>query len=143
MQIKIDDLELRSLLSRLADVDYKPLFGQIAETVMPEHEKRWAAGQAPDGTGWEELKKGTLAAKSKRGETQMLMSKDKTMLGHGLVSRVSDTQLELGLNDKKAPWHHGGTSRGLPARPLVGLSDADLEKVGLLAVDFLDNLLER
>jgi phage virion morphogenesis protein len=109
----------------------------IGLSLLAENEKRHNAGLAPDGTPWTSLKPKTIARKT---NPRMLVE-------HGdmlrFYSHPGHDGVTIGTVDKKAWWHHAGTARGLPARPLVGFAAADRALVTELIDDHLRLILQR
>jgi hypothetical protein len=58
-------------------------------------------------------------------------------------SHAGNGEVKVGTVDKKAYWHHAGTERGLPARPLVGFPVADQTFITDLIADHLAVILGR
>jgi len=138
-RVDLDDEALQAAFRRLyqAGTDLRPLWQDFGEHLELAHEERWEAGQAPGGGGWAPLKPSTWARK--RGHKPLFEEGD--ML-RGLVYDARATELQFGLSDEKAAWHHFGTSRGLPARELVGLSSEDRDVLTEMAVEHLKDALE-
>lgn len=118
----LNDTQLQGAFKRLitAANNLKPLWEDFGEHLIEPHESAWEAGRSPEGDAWAPLK----PASWKRKTSQRMLYEEGDMLS-GLVVQPSETELEFGLSNEKAVWHHFGTSRGLPARPLVGLSADD------------------
>lgn len=115
-----------------ASTDMEPLFRELGEHLTETHEMAWESGKTPEGDTWAPLKPATW--KRKRGHKPLFEEGD--MLA-GLVTNASANQLAFGLSNEKAAWHHFGTKRGLPARGLVGMSEADIAWFGDLMAEEL------
>lgn len=134
VNITLDDRQLQAALKRLlrAGHNLTDLFADIGEYLMPQHERRWEQNIQPDGQRWQPLKPQTLARK----RTDKMLWEEGDLL-RGPVYRPRSRSMQFGITDQKAPWHHYGTSRGLPSRELLGLSDADETEIHDIVRDYL------
>lgn len=109
----------------------------IGLSLKRRNEARHLAETDPDGNPWTPLKPYTIKHKT---NPRMLVE-------HGdmlrLYSNPTADQVTVGTADRKAYWHHAGTERGLPARPLIGLPQADQTFIVALVDDHLDAVLRR
>lgn len=87
-----------------------------------------AGGRA---TGWQPLSPRYAAYKARRypGQPLMVATGDlrSSLTGHtsDTIEEIEPLQLTLGTRDPKAIFHHRGTRRGLPKRPLIELTEPD------------------
>lgn len=140
--IRLDDRKLSAGLQRLqkAGANLTPVLRDIGEYLIPAHERRWEDAREPDGTPWQPLKPDTIKRK-KKNKTKILVEEGDLL--RGPVYRVIGNTLHFGITDHKAPWHHFGTSRGLPARELLGLSNDDEREALDIMADHLADALKR
>ena len=138
MDVQIDDRAIRRALQRLQRQtrQMRPVFASIGEELIPSHEKRWAEGVDAQGKPWTPLKPATL----KRKRTNRMLFEEGDLL-RGPVYRASNQVLAFGISDFKAPFHQFGTTRGLPARPLLGLSKQDQQGIIDIILDAFDEAL--
>jgi phage virion morphogenesis protein len=113
------------------------LLTSISLALKKVNDERHDAGLDPDGSAWTPLKPATIARKKN----------PKMLVEHGdmlrFYSRTEGHSVVIGTVDKKAYWHHAGTSRGLPARRLVGYSASDSELTKDIVEDYLQIILSR
>lgn len=147
IKIEIDDREVLAALQRLAAAgsDLTPVYQDIGEYLVDATKRRFAAGEAPDGTPWAPLSPVTVARKGHNkpliGESGRLGTEiHYLVLGDGVEVGSSleyaGTQ-QLGAKAKsftggKSPWGD------IPARPFLGLSAEDKSNV----LDILQEHLE-
>ncbi|QNM96388.1 phage virion morphogenesis protein [Chitinimonas koreensis] len=127
------------LLARLSAGERRQLAREIARDLLPANARRIAAQQAPDGTPYTPRKAG--AARDQRGHirrgamfaklrtTRWLRAEataERATVGFaGRVGRIALVHHE-GLRDRVRP---GGPEAIYPARPLLGLAAADVERI--------------
>jgi len=121
----------------------EPLYRDIGEYLLPAHQDRIAQGVTPDGEPFEPLSPEYLHSKRKRnsrGADKILILDD---FLHGELAYQADAGgLELGTNRTYGATHQFGREEaGIPARPFLGFSAADLDEIEQIARDFLDDLL--
>ena len=141
MQFEISfdaDHLIRSLQqARQALHDSDKLQTSIGLALLKQNDDRHEAGLNPDGSPWTPLKPATIARK----KNPRMLVEDGDMLRFD--SQVEGKDVVIGTVDKKAYWHHAGTSRGLPARQLVGFPQADERLTTDIVSDFLLRILMR
>ena len=157
LKVKVEGIEeveaaLRRLVS--AGQDLTPAMRDIGEYLVRTTRDRFSAEEAPDGTPWAPLSEATKARK--RRNAGKILTLDGHLQGQ-LVYRESADQVEVGspriyggvhqFGAKKGAF--GSTSRGtpipwgdIPARPFLGLSDADRDEVRDLLIDYIESALE-
>lgn len=104
----------------LAARDLRPAMDEIGRTAVDHAQLRLEAGRAPDGTPW----KISLRAAREGGKTLI----DSGHLRASLTHRASRTGVEIGTASIYAATHQFGRG-AIPARPFVGLDDADREDI--------------
>lgn len=143
-----DSADLRLVNHVFAEVlskteSLEPLFRDIGEYLLPAHQDRIAQGISPDGTPFEPLDPKYVTSKRKResrGVDQILILDD--FLHGDLAYQVDAQGLALGTNLVYGATHQFGRSEaGIPARPFLGFSDADLDEIELIARDYLADIL--
>ncbi|RMG51176.1 MAG: phage virion morphogenesis protein, partial [Gammaproteobacteria bacterium] len=156
LQITVDDRSIRAALERLvkASGDLRPVFAEIGEYLDLATRERFDREQAPDGTPWEPLSDATLRRKMLKGvkrgrKRRRLTARDGSTragaiqrlaqasilvesgaLRDTLRYRASADSLEFGTDRKYGATHQfGDEKRNIPARPFLGLSDADRAEI--------------
>jgi len=131
---EFNDQRIIDALKRLerAGADMEPAFMDIGESLLNSHRDRWDQQVSPDGEAWEPLSEKYRARKKK--------NKDKILVLEGftrdtLSYNSFNDGLELGTNrtEKGFPFpiaHQLGSEKNnLPARPFLGLSEADEQMI--------------
>lgn len=142
-----------ALDARLADLT--PLYADLGELLTASTKDRFRVGTAPDGTPWVPLADGS-------GRTPLTLTGVMSQqIGYGSGSDY----VELFMTAKQAPWHQFGTDPytikaktgkalaftvggqrlarrqvnhpGLPARPMLGVSQSDARQMEQLALTYL------
>lgn len=152
INVVADDKQIQTVLHRLAGLNHNltPVFQDIGEYLLLSHRLRFDAGIAPDGTPW----KANSAITPKYGINRPLHGKTLN-LRNGMVYQAGATSLRFGPSQATRAYaaiHQfggvikpkngkalffqaaGGGYRALkqvtiPARPYLGLSEADLRMV--------------
>jgi phage virion morphogenesis protein len=120
---------LRGLLGALRDL--RPAMAAISGIAQASTRRRFDDGKGPDGVAWKPLAASTLAAKAAAGKTNPKILVDHALLKRGIQRKYSSSQAEVGSNLVYAAIHQLGGQAGrggtveIPARPFLGLSDAD------------------
>ena len=135
---------LRRLQAAVGPAGLRPALLEIGEELTESTKQRFTAGQAPDGSPWAPNTATTLA--KKRGSRPLI---DSGILAGGIAYQLVDGGVEIGssriysgtqqFGAKKGQY--GRTARGapipwgdIPARPFLGVSDADEQTIlGILA----------
>ena len=126
-------------LARATD-DLRPYFRDLGEYLQRSHDDRWSQEEAPDGTPWAPLKPKTAARKAPTQPNAGLRTLDEHL--RRLTVQSDRTSVEIGTNRIYGATHQfGDPKRGIPARPYLGLSDAERDEIGDLAADYLDRAL--
>ncbi|HLD66044.1 MAG TPA: phage virion morphogenesis protein [Pseudomonas sp.] len=143
---------IRQAVSQLADP--KPLLLDIGEMLVNSTRDRFSSEQGPDGQAWAALSPRYLATKSpnpgkvlqRRGDlvrqifpqvegATLLVGTDRV---YGAVHQFGALQGKFGKTKRGAPIPWGN----IPARPFLGLSDADENELTLIALDHLKRTLD-
>ena len=103
--------QLRSLSQKLNNLT--PLMSKIGQLAVEQLDKTYAAESDPYGKAWAPLAASTLQQKT--GSAILI---ERGSLNSSVGYQASGDEAQVSYSDKKAKWHHNGTSR-MPARPLV------------------------
>lgn len=139
-----EDHEARRLLdAALAKgVQLRPLLVEIGYELVRSTQERIDAEQDPDGIPWVDLRPATWARK--RTDSKLV---ERGYLRGGIaLAAATNAFVEISADRDYAAIHQfGGTPTmapgpaAVPARPYLGLSDADGALIESLAVDFLND----
>ena len=103
---------LERLIARLERVakgaHRRPVAEAVGKAAVQMVNYGFAAGQAPSGAAWQETEAGNAPL---IGETRELST--------SAEYEPSDSGVKIIVKDDKAGFHQGGTSRGIPARPML------------------------
>jgi len=122
---RIDARGVTDVLNRLtqAGTDLELVFEDIGKYLEQSHTQRFDDQQAPDGTPWKPLNRRYQARKKKNPGLILVLE---GYLGDTLSYEASPDSLAFGSNLPYAATHQfGDESRGIPARPFLGLSGDD------------------
>jgi len=128
---------LEKALQRLSQAtgNLKPAFADIGEAQLISHREGWQNQQAPDGAPWAPLDP-KYRARKKRNKDKLLVLDDQ--LRGTLRWQAEPHQLAFGTDRVYGATHQFGRAEaGIPARPFLGLSAADLREVEELIADHL------
>ena len=151
IEVTVDDAEIRRVLAKLSGAvkDMSPLMHSIGEHLLNTTRERFVDQKAPDGTPWAPLSEATKRRK-RRNRDKVLT--ERGFLRGNLAYRADATSVRVGSPSIYAGTHQFGAERGvfgttgrgrpvpwgdIPARPFLGLSDADRDEVLRLAERFL------
>jgi len=140
ISIEVNDDAVQQALNRILESadNLTPFFQDVGEYMIHSTKERFGKGEAPDGTKWQANSELTLSRKKGNdpliGETKGLSNdiayallNDSMMIGsnkeYAAVQQFGAKQHEFG----KAPWGD------IPARPFLGISDADRDAITELA----------
>ena len=129
IQIDLDDAELRAGLKQLAARigDLTPFFRDVGEDLLNSTRERFGTQTSPAGVPWEALS--PAYRKRKRKNRDKILTLDGSLRGT-LTYAIAPNELRIG-----SPLIYGATHQfgrpeaGIPARPFLGLSDADREAI--------------
>lgn len=135
----------------LADTDFVPFFERVVEPDFERIQLDQFASQGARGEGgsWAPLSPAYAAAKARRFpgrpilEASGRMKGSLTQAGHpDSFRRITRTSYERGTSVPYASAHATGTSR-MPARPPVGVTEADFDKWYTALGDYVEEQLGR
>lgn len=125
LEITLDDAELQAALKKLLAKlgNLQPFFADVGEELLNSTRARFQSQTAPDGSPWADLSP-AYAARKKRNKDKIL-----TLRGalRGTLTQFADAEsLRVGSPLVYAATHQFGRPEAhIPARPFLGLSDAD------------------
>lgn len=149
--------------SRLA-----PAFKNIGEELLRSTRERFSSQTDPDGRPWEKLKAGTIAAKAARGHSTKILRR-RGYLSDTIRCQAGENGVRVGTNRVYGAIHQlGGQTKAhvirpvkgkalawpggrhpvrgvnhpgskIPARPYLGLSNRDRERVLEIVADHLND----
>jgi phage virion morphogenesis protein len=140
VSITIDDKELRDALGRLGSLSLAAPMKSAGVHLVQSTQRRFEAGTTPEGVAWQPLSAATLARKKGPG-----ILREDGMAGGlmgSITMRAGEDQVEIGSNKVYARIHQLGGKAGkglaatIPARPYLGLSDADRTEILGIFRDF-------
>lgn len=143
IKIEVQDAELQQGLQSLIEtgLDLTPVMANIGEALLNSTRQRFSDQVSPEGEAWSPLSNVTKAQKKK--------NKDKILTEEGRLRRLLSVQVgknyvEVGSTRIYAGTHQFGARRGaygknqkgtpipwgdVPARPFLGVSDADKKTI--------------
>ena len=146
IEVTVDDAEARAALNRklAAGSDMTPLMRDIGEHLLNSTRERFVAQKAPDGTPWAPLSETTK--RRKRRNIGKILTESGVLRGQGLVYRAERLAVAIGSPLIYPGTHQFGAAAGafgssgarpipwgdIPARPFLGLGDADEGEVSRL-----------
>lgn len=125
IQLEVDDLErVLAAFDRAAEAPAdRTLWADIGEALQLSHRHRFEMEIAPDGTPWVGLD-AEYQARKKRRQTDILVLD--TYLRDQMSYEASAGGVDFGSSRIYAATHHyGDPDRGIPERPIIGVSDDD------------------
>lgn len=143
IQVEFDDTEVRRMLQRLIDagINPRPALLEIGEELVDSTQKRFESESGPDGVPWV---RNSELTKSRKGDRDQPLTGDGALgkeiyydviggdtLEVGSVMEYAATQQfgakqgQFGRSDRNTPLPWGD----IPARPFIGISDADEEVI--------------
>ena len=127
MEIRVEDAELRRGLQQLETKlgNLTPFFRDIGEALLNSTRERFRSQSAPDGSPWAALSPKYRAHKKKNAA--LILSLNGYLRGT-LNYRAEKDQLRIGSPLIYAATHQFGRD-AIPARPFLGLSDADMTMI--------------
>lgn len=139
LNVEYDDSQLQKHLQKLHRLsgDMSPAMLEISEYLHESTDNRFDQQEAPDGTPWATLTPTTLALRDK--PNMPILQQSLSLKGH-LVPDHSDTHASLSTGPGTvyaAMMQFGGKTSPnsmipgveIPARPYLGLSDADEQEI--------------
>lgn len=151
LEIRVDDAALRSALAQLRATtgDLQPVFRDLGEALLNSTRDRFSTFKSPSGTRWAALSP-AYQKRKKQNKHKIL-----TLRGHlrGLLAyQVRPDALLVGTPLDYGATHQFGAKKGafgrtrrggpipwgdIPARPFLGLSDADRAEIDTILREHL------
>lgn len=144
IEVDLDDRELRRALDRLLRrlADPSPALAGIGELMIERTRGRFRSGEGPDGEAWAALSATTLERRARAGvegtapgigESRQLATRwQYELIGRDAVA-IGSPMIQAGVFQFGASarsFTGGRTPWGdIPARPMLGVSDADAEDI--------------
>lgn len=150
LKITLNDNQAIQKLTGIASQLQHPrkLYGLLGETLKKIHAARFEAEVDPTGKRWEELSPRTKALKAKRGKSPKIL-RQSGYLADKTAYNYDDNGVEFGSDAKYARLHQFGGNAGrgkqvkIPARPWLGISDRDGEKLLKKATALLQRQIDQ
>ena len=140
-------------VAEVADVSYEPALRQVAVLLASETKQNFESSREPDGRPWKPLKvrKGkplvdtgllmaSIAAAARSLDTTTPQTPVEVTGGAESQIDITPTSLVFGTRVDYASYHQFGTGR-IPAREFLGITDAMVDKIGLIAEDFAEQTI--
>lgn len=139
VQVEVDGGPVVEFLRRLGEQvdDLSPLMGQIGDYLIDSTRQRIDDQQAPDGTPWAPLSPAYKARKRKNADRILVLD---NVLRGTLAYNAGPRALEFGTNRIYGATHQFGRD-AIPARPFLGISDADEGEILLLLREYVAEAL--
>ena len=145
LSITVDDKAVRSLLAEIQrrGASPRPALKAIGEYMLRRTDERFRAETDPDGNPWQPLSAATL---EKKKPGLKILQGDTNLLRDEINYRVDSSSVGIGTAlDYGAIQQLGGKAgRGhkvtIPARPYLGVNDADLKEFAAILADYLTEL---
>lgn len=138
INIDYDDAAVKQSLKKLLDKlgNLTPVFQDIGESLLISHRERFDQAISPDGIPWAEL--------SPDYQKRKRRNRDKILVLDGWLRQLhytaNDTELDLGTDRIYGATHQfGDASRNIPARPFLGLDEAERATVLDLLEEWLSS----
>ena len=139
LKVDLKDKKIIALFKRLeiSGKNLRPVFLEIGEHLLQSHEERFSDQVDPEGNAWEPLSDKYKKRKKKNQDLVMILD---GFLKDNLAYQETGTSLEFGSNSIYAATHQfGDENRNIPARPFIGLSDADEAEIIEILHDYLNH----
>ena len=127
MEILVEKDEITPALNRLlkASNNLSPVFRNIANSMLDSTKQRFGKGEAPDGTKW--AKNSAVTIKKKKSDRPLIDSGD---LANTIAINSNDKEAEIYSSKIYAGVQQfGWEKRKIPARPFLGISSKDENKI--------------
>lgn len=128
---------LKAALESLKGDRAELMLRDIGEYLVNSTRERARRHVSPSGQRWQPLSPAYKAYKQRKRPGKPILEFDFHMLGDMFSAHPEGTTLLVGTNAVYGATHQFGRGK-IPARPFLGLSDADLAEIDLLVEDHLD-----
>lgn len=127
---------LKAALESLKGDRAELMLRDIGEYLVTSTRERARRQVSPSGQRWQALSPAYKAYKQRKRPGKPILEFDFHMLGDMFSPHAEGTTLLVGTNAVYGATHQFGRGK-IPARPFLGLSDADLAEIDLLVEDHL------
>lgn len=146
--VEYDDREVTRMLQRLIDagINPRPALLEIGEELVDSTKKRFGSQSGPAGVPWERNAPSTI---KRKGRDQPLTSGG-TLMDQIHPQLSGNDTLEVGSSMVYAAMQQFGGTKSefphlwddIPARPFIGISDADEDKIIDIFNQYLQDQIE-
>ena len=144
LTIKMDAAQLTRDLGAIAQrsKNLRPVYQAIGNYLVGETQDRIKQETSPDGTPFAPLALATRQAKERKGKIRKILQAEGTLV-NTIAAQVQGDGVAIGSNMPYASIHQlgGNAGRGgsanIPARPYLGINDADQDEIVGLLEDWL------
>jgi phage virion morphogenesis protein len=136
IRIEVDNKTVLDALNRLqqAAARPRPALLEIGEDLLESTQQRFSTQTAPDGSRWERNSPSTI---KRKGRDRPLVGETGTLMNEINYQLIDDATLEVGSPKVYAAMQQFGGMKSqfphlwgdIPARPFIGVSDADGENI--------------
>jgi len=144
VEITVDDKDVQAALQQAVDAlgpdGLAPLLGELGEYLLGTTRDRAATETGPDGEAWPALSPRYAKRKQRLQPGRHMLVFENHMLGDGLSWQIDGDALYVGTNAPYGARQQFGGG-GIPARPWLGVSDADVEGIQERTMKFLREVL--
>lgn len=145
LTIRVDDREIQQALGQLQTrlSNLLPVFKNIGEYMVLATTERFDKEVDPQGSSWHPLTTATIERKRRKGKILKILQQDGD-LRRTIVYQASADQVEIGTNRIYGAIHQFGGQAGrgrsvtIPARPFLGVSEAEQSEILAIIQDYLD-----
>jgi len=132
-QVSITGLaNLESLMQRLMNFSSRGLIRHLGDLARTEHQRRVLSEKtSPDGAPWAPLMQSTI---DRKGSSEIMVASGR--LADAFVNTTFGDIARIWNSAPYLVFHQGGT-RKMVARPIMGLSDANIAEINLAANAFV------
>lgn len=142
---KVDDREVSAALDRMLQQATRmaPAFKNIGEELLQSTQQRFRDQVDPDGRPWQRLAASSVAAKAKRGHSDKIL-RQRGYLADTIRYQADEGGVRVGTNRIYGAIHQLGGKAGrgrkvtIPARPFLGISREDRDRIMEIVADHLD-----
>jgi phage virion morphogenesis protein len=142
IEIRAEDLERR--LGQIAQraSNMRPAYQAIGNYLVGETQDRIKRETSPDGTRFQPLAAATVRRKAAKGKIRKILQEEGNLVGT-IAAQVQGEGVAVGSNLPYATIHQYGGKAGrgrkvtIPARPYLGVSEADEDEILGLIEDHL------
>lgn len=141
INVTLDDVQFRNALAKLAAVGRNalPLFTEIGSALEASTRERFETGRSPDGVPWVPV---TEATRARKRNPRILVERGDLLNSIAFEAGGDFVQIIAGPTDYAATHQFGRPEVNIPARPYLGLSEADLREIDEATGDYVARLFK-